>query len=93
MEKEIYHYFKKHKNKQDSWSTREIGDAFELNVYIARYYLTILCHRGMLCRSVMQRGVPVHWRLPVRLSRRSCNFNTQISGVRQTGMCRPGTNR
>ncbi|EQA8868667.1 FaeA/PapI family transcriptional regulator [Citrobacter braakii] len=68
-EKEIYRYIRRHRDKQDSWSTREIGDAFDLNAYMARYYLTVLCRKGLLCRSVMQRGAPVLWSLPARQSR------------------------
>ncbi|EQA8868631.1 FaeA/PapI family transcriptional regulator [Citrobacter braakii] len=64
MEKEIYRYIRQNRDRQTSWSTREIGDAFDLNAYMARYYLTALCRQGLLCRSVMQRGAPVRWSLP-----------------------------
>ncbi|EAT2902205.1 hypothetical protein QWQ33_003722 [Salmonella enterica] len=69
MEKDIYRYISKKRSQQDSWSTREIGDAFGLNAYMARYYLMSLCHKGLLCRSVKQRGAPVRWMLPVRKAR------------------------
>ncbi|WP_375714243.1 FaeA/PapI family transcriptional regulator [Citrobacter portucalensis] len=41
-----------------------MGDILDLNAYMARYYLTSLCRKGLLCRSVMQRGAPVRWSLP-----------------------------
>ncbi|EAY0104287.1 hypothetical protein BW450_19890 [Salmonella enterica] len=66
MEKEIYLYISQQRSQQVCWSTREIGDAFDLNAYMARYYLMSLCRKGLLCRSVVQRGTPVRWTLPVR---------------------------
>ncbi|ENZ1877768.1 FaeA/PapI family transcriptional regulator [Salmonella enterica] len=55
---------RQHRSRQDSWSTREIGDAFDLNAYMARYYLNALCRKGVLCRSTIQRGAPALWSLP-----------------------------
>ncbi|ECD3902639.1 hypothetical protein E0U59_20820 [Salmonella enterica subsp. enterica serovar Haga] len=63
MEKEIYQYLLAHKEYQKEWSTREIADLFNMNAYMARHYLMILCNKELLCRSKMQRGARVHWKV------------------------------
>lgn len=63
MKNQIYLYMVAQQARYIHWTTREIANEFNLDVYQTRYYLLRLYQDGKVVKTGAGRGAPVYWSL------------------------------